>query len=104
MRETVYYQCGVADPILKESLTLDIVRQYAPSAGEVRQIDESGGEARVYAIDDNIILKVQRPQQLRSSTSLEKEAFFSVSWNCVPMSAFRGYWAMAAAIPSSTSA
>ena len=76
MRDTVYYQRGAADPVLDDGLVLDIVRQYAPSAGKVKHIDESGGEARAYAVDDNIILKVQRPQQLRSSTSLEKEAFF----------------------------
>jgi len=40
------------------------------------RIDESGGEARTYAVDNDIILKVQRPQQLRPLTSLEKEAFF----------------------------
>jgi hygromycin-B 7''-O-kinase len=76
MRETVYYQRGATDPILEDALVLDIVRQYELSAGKVKQVDESGGEARTYAVDDNIILKVQRPQQLRSSTSLEKEVFF----------------------------
>jgi len=76
MRETVYYQRGAPDPVLKDSLVLDIVRQYVPGAEAVISIDDSHGEARAYAVDDNIILKVQRPQQLRSSTSLEKETFF----------------------------
>lgn len=76
MRETVYYQRGAADPVLENSLVLDIVRRYVPNAEVIIHIDESGGEGRVYAVDENIILKVQRPQQLRSSTSLEKEAFF----------------------------
>ena len=76
MRKTIYYQRDAADPVLEDGLVLDIVRGYAPGAKSVTGLDDSHGEARAYAVDDNIILKVQRPQQLRSSTSLEKEAFF----------------------------
>ena len=76
MRETLYFQRNATDPILDDAMVLDIVRQYIPNAKMVNHIDESGGEARTYAVDDNIILKVQRPQQLRTSTSLEKEVFF----------------------------
>jgi len=76
MRQDIYYQRGASDPVLEESVVMDIVRAYVPSARVLRYVDESGGEARTYAVDDNIILKVQRPQQLRMSTSLEKEAFF----------------------------
>ena len=75
MREDVYYQRGAADPIHDDNTILGIVHKYAP-AQAVKFIDETGGEARTYHVDDNIILKVQRPQQLRMSTSLEKEAFF----------------------------
>lgn len=39
-------------------------------------VDESGGEARAYAVDDTIILKTQRPHRLRPRTSLAKEVFF----------------------------
>jgi aminoglycoside phosphotransferase len=42
----------------------------------VSGIDESGGEARVYALDDTLMLKTQRPQRLRPRTSLEKEVWF----------------------------
>ena len=76
MRQDVYYQRGAADPILDESLVMEIVRQYAPEAKGIQRIDETGGEARTYHVDDNITLKVQRPQQLRRSTSLEREVFF----------------------------
>lgn len=76
MRETVYYQRNAPDPVLDEATVLHIVRQHVADAKALSAIDESGGEARAYAVDDNIILKVQRPQQLRSSTSLEKEVLF----------------------------
>jgi aminoglycoside phosphotransferase (APT) family kinase protein len=42
----------------------------------VTGIDETGGEARVYVIDETLVVKVQRPHRLRPRTSLEKEAFF----------------------------
>ena len=76
MRETVYYHRNAPDPILEEDFVLQLVRQHVAEANEVQYVDESGGEARTYAVDENIILKVQRPQQLRSSTSLEKEVLF----------------------------
>ena len=76
MRQEVYYQRGADDPIHSEEVVLDIVRQYLPGARALNYIDETGGEARMYAVDEDIILKVQRPHQLRMSTSLEKEAFF----------------------------
>jgi len=76
MRETVYYQRGMPDPIYDENFIMDIVHCHVPKARALTNIDETGGEARTYTIDDKIILKVQRPQQLRSMTSLEKEVFF----------------------------
>lgn len=76
MIKDVYYQRGAPDPVLENQVVLGIVRQYVPEAKEVTKIDETGGEARTYAVDSDIILKVQRPQQLRLSTSLEKEVFF----------------------------
>jgi len=72
----IYYQRGAPDPVLEKEFVMNIVRQYVPDAKKVTDIDETGGEARTYAVDNNIILKVQRPQQLRLSTSLEREAFF----------------------------
>jgi len=76
MIEDVYYQRGFPDPVLESDYVLNLVRPFVPSAKEVTGVDETGGEARTYAIDSDIVLKVQRPQQLRLSTSLEKEVFF----------------------------
>ena len=76
MPKHIYLQPNAPDPIHSDDVVLGIVRKHVPGVYAVTGIDESGGEARTYAIDDNIILKVQRPQQLRPLTSLEKEAFF----------------------------
>ena len=76
MAKDVYLQPDAPDPIHSDEVVLAIVRKHVPDAKAVTGVDESGGEARTYAIDDNVILKVQRPQQLRPRTSLEKEAFF----------------------------
>jgi hypothetical protein len=62
-------------------MVLDICRRYVPSASRVTFIDESGRKARAYFIDNNVVLKVQRPYRLRPraveefETNLEKEAF-----------------------------
>ncbi len=71
----VYLQPDAPDPVLTEEQVLRLVRKHAPATW-LRQVDESGGEARAYFVDDDIVLKVQRPHRLRARTSLEKEAFF----------------------------
>lgn len=76
MPKDVYFQPDAPDPVLPEELVLALVRRHVPDAQQVTGIDESGGEARTYAIDTDLILKVQRPQQLRPRTSLAKEVFF----------------------------
>src|SRR5690348_4147747 len=76
MFEHTYSQPDAPDPVLDDELVLSLVRRHVPDARAVVGIDESGGEARTHAIDEGIILKVQRPQQLRPLTSLEKEVFF----------------------------
>lgn len=75
MFEHTYSQPDAPDPVLDEELVLSLVRRHVPDARVVTGIDESGGEARTYAVDEAIILKVQRPQQLRPLTSVEKEGF-----------------------------
>jgi hygromycin-B 7''-O-kinase len=72
----MYSQPNAADPVLDERTVLDIVRRHGVRCSAVTSIDETGGEARAYVLDDNLVLKVQRPHRLRSRTSLEKEAFF----------------------------
>src|SRR5437764_1565920 len=76
MFEDTYSQPDAPDPVLDDELVLSLVRRHVPDAKAVTGVDESGGEARTYAIDDAIILKAQRPQQLRPRTSVEKEVFF----------------------------
>jgi aminoglycoside phosphotransferase len=61
--------------VLTAPAVLALVRRHAPDAQTVTGVDESGGEARAYAIDDRLILKTQRPHRLRPRTSLEKEVF-----------------------------
>jgi hygromycin-B 7''-O-kinase len=84
MPKDVYLQPDAPDSVLSEDLVLSLVRRHVPPAQAVRGVDESGGEARTYAIDEDLILKVQRPQQLRPRTSLEKEVFFLRQLEAVP--------------------
>ena len=51
MRKTIYYQRGMPDPVLEAGVVLDIVRQYIPEARSLVSIDDTHGEARVYAVD-----------------------------------------------------
>jgi hygromycin-B 7''-O-kinase len=71
-----YSQPNTPDPVLDEWTVLDIVRRHDVRCSAVTRIDETGGEARAYVLDDKLVLKVQRPHRLRPRTSLEKEAFF----------------------------
>ncbi|MEO7000999.1 MAG: aminoglycoside phosphotransferase family protein [Ktedonobacterales bacterium] len=71
-----YVQPDAPDPVLAKDVVMSLVRRHVPEAQAVTAVDESGGEGRTYAVDDGIILKTQRPQQLRPRTSLRKEVFF----------------------------
>jgi aminoglycoside phosphotransferase (APT) family kinase protein len=64
------------DPILSNEVVLGLVQKYAPEAREVRHVDETGNRARTYLIDEELVLKTQRPSKTRPQTSLEKEVFF----------------------------
>ena len=60
MARDFYVQPDAADPVLDTATVLAIVRRHAPNVVTVTAVDESGGEARTYAFDDDLILKVQR--------------------------------------------
>ena len=57
-------QPHAADPVLEERTVLDMVRRRGVRGAAVTSIDETGGEARVYVIDDTLVVKVQRPHRL----------------------------------------
>src|SRR5438067_116127 len=72
----------IIDAALPDALVLSIVLRHVPGAQRVTFVDESGRKGRAYFIDDEIVLKTQRPARLRGrvieefETSLEKEFFF----------------------------
>jgi len=72
----IYRQPNAPDPVLEERTVLDLARRHGVRGSAVTSVDETGGEARVYVLDDHLVLKVQRPHRRRPRTSLEKEAFF----------------------------
>ena len=76
MPKDYYIQPDAPDPVLSHEVVLALARQHAPAAKAVTGVDETGGEARTYAIDEDLIFKTQRPQQLRPRTSLKKEVLF----------------------------
>jgi hygromycin-B 7''-O-kinase len=84
MPRMLYIQGDAPDPVLPPDVILDLVRQHGQAAQTVVAVDESGGEARTYAVDDAIIVKVQRPQQLRPYTSLAREVVFLEALAGVP--------------------
>src|SRR4029079_182728 len=74
-RADTYRQPDAPDPVLPDELVLDLAHRHVPSARVVAEVDESGGEARAYLIDDDVVVKTQRPHRLRPRTSLAKEAY-----------------------------
>jgi aminoglycoside phosphotransferase (APT) family kinase protein len=69
----IYPQPDAPDPVLDEHTVLEAARRHASQAGRLLQVDESGGEARAYHLEGDIVLKTQRPHRLRPRTSLAKE-------------------------------
>ncbi len=76
MPKDVYPQPDAPDPVLDAATVLALARRHVPDAHAVREVDETGGEARTYAVDDHLIVKTQRPHRLRERTSQAKEVFF----------------------------
>ena len=69
-----YSQPHAPDPILDGGLVVDLIRRHTTISATTFDVDETGGEARAYVLRE-VVLKTQRPQQLRPRTSLAKEAF-----------------------------
>jgi len=76
MPKDVYLQPDAPDPVLEAATVLALARRHVPDAHAVREVDETGGEARTYAVDDHLIVKTQRPHRLRARTSQAKEVLF----------------------------
>src|SRR6266542_151977 len=75
----VHADSGTLDPVLDDATVLGVARRHVPDARAVLAVDESGGEARTYALESDrgdLILKTQRPHRVRPRTSLEKETAF----------------------------
>ena len=72
----VYLQPDAPDPVLDEQTVVEAARRHVPDAGRLLAVDESGGEARAYFLEGDLVVKTQRPHRLRPRTSLAKEAFF----------------------------
>src|SRR4051794_13159351 len=57
-------------------MVLGFARRHLPTAASVTAVDETGGEARAYVIDDRYVFKTQRPHRRRPRTNLRKEVFY----------------------------
>ncbi|MFN2109876.1 MAG: phosphotransferase family protein [Anaerolineae bacterium] len=84
MPKDYFFQPDVPDLTLDQATVLALARRHAPQARAVTGIDESGGEARTYAIDEALIFKTQRPNRLRPRTSQKREVFFLQQLEGVP--------------------
>jgi len=94
MPKDVYLQPDAPDPVLTDAVVLGLVQRHVPNVYAVTGMDESGGEARTYLVDDGIILKTQRPHRLRPRTSLAKEAAFLqhlTAFPAIPVPRMLGY-------------
>jgi hypothetical protein len=100
--DDIYSQPHAADPVLEERTVLDLVRRHGVRCSALTGVDETGGEARVYVLDDQLMLKVQRPHRLRPRTSLEKEASSYSNLPPTRISRCRACWDTAGMNMSST--
>jgi hygromycin-B 7''-O-kinase len=94
MPKDVYLQPDAPDPVLTDAVVLGLVQRHMSNAHAVTGVDESGGEARSYLVDDSLILKTQRPHRLRPRTSLAKEAAFLrhlAAFPAIPVPRVLGY-------------
>jgi Ser/Thr protein kinase RdoA (MazF antagonist) len=73
-RGDTYLQPDAKDPVLSPDTVLGIAAAHTDRASALAVVDESGGEARAYLLDGDVVVKTQRPHRLRPRTSLAKEA------------------------------
>lgn len=73
MPPDVYATPDAPDPVLNQDQIQELVGPCVPTAGRLLRVDESGGEARVYLLAGDVVVKVQRPHRRRARTSLAKE-------------------------------
>jgi Ser/Thr protein kinase RdoA (MazF antagonist) len=73
-RADVYLQPEAADPVLSSESVLALAEAHTGLRSRVLEVDESGGEARAYLLQGDVVVKTQRPHRLRPRTSLGKEA------------------------------
>jgi hypothetical protein len=73
-RADAYLQPDAHDPVLSADTVLRLARAHVDGVEAVTAVDESGGEARVYVVDECVVVKTQRPHRVRPRTSLAKEA------------------------------
>lgn len=73
-RGDIYLQPDAKDPLLSPGIVLGIAAAHTDRASTVTEVDETGGEARAYLLDGDVVVKTQRPHRLRPRTSLAKEA------------------------------
>ena len=64
------------DLVLDTETVLGLARRHLATVTSVTAVDETGGEARAYLLDDRYVLKTQRPHRVRPRTSLSKEVFY----------------------------
>ena len=91
------------DPVLDFRRVLALARRHRPAAHAVTHVDETGGEARVYVIDEGFIFKTQRPHRIRPRTSLAKEALHLEQPRVLRRCACRVCWVTETTMASSTS-
>lgn len=72
-RLDTYSQPDAPDPVLSPETVAKIAAAHTDHAGELLEVDESGGEARAYLLAGDAVVKTQRPHRLRPRTSLAKE-------------------------------
>src|SRR5947207_2897268 len=56
-RADVYLQPEAADPVLSSATLLAIAEPYTGRRSRVLEVDESGGEARAYLLDGDVVVK-----------------------------------------------